>query len=46
MFLQRLDQNQCLVSHLKDQVYIRLEPEVQGHGMKVRFLRYVILAQK
>ena len=28
-----LDQNECLVPHLKDPIHICLEPEAQGHGM-------------
>ena len=31
--LQPLDQNQCLVPHLKNLHYICFEPEAQGHGM-------------
>ena len=31
--LQPLDQNQCLVPHLKDKSYFCLETEVQGYGM-------------
>ena len=30
--LLHLDQNECLVPHLKDLSRICLEPEVQGHG--------------
>ena len=33
MFLQPLDQNKCLVPHLKDLLHISLEPEAEGHGM-------------
>ena len=28
-----LDQNECLVPHLKDLIHICLEPEAQGRGM-------------
>ena len=31
-----LDQNECLVPHLKDLVHIFLEPEAQRHGMAYR----------
>ena len=34
--MQPLDQNQCLVLHLKDPIHIYLEPEVQRHGMIIR----------
>ena len=30
--LKPLDQNECLVSHLKDLFCICLEPEIQGRG--------------
>ena len=33
VFLQPLDQNQCLVPHLKDLFYICLETKAQGFGM-------------
>ena len=31
-----LDQNQCLVPHLKDLIEICLEPKAQGHGMNFK----------
>ena len=36
IFLEPLDQNQCLVPHLKDLSHICLEPEVQGHDLTFR----------
>ena len=33
IFLQPLDQNECLVHHLKDLPHICLEPKVQDHRM-------------
>ena len=34
--LQPLDQNECLVPHLKESIYICSEPKVQGHGTTLR----------
>ena len=36
MFLQPLDQKQCLVPHLKDLIHICLEPEAQERGVTFR----------
>ena len=33
-----LDQNECLVPHLKDSIHVCLEPEAQEHGMTFRAL--------
>ena len=42
IFLQTINQNECLVLCLKAPIYIGLKPKVQGHGMT---LMCAILAQ-
>ena len=38
IFLKPLDQNECLIPHLKDLVHIFLEPEAKEVGMNLRTL--------